>query len=152
MLTEPDFRVSRALPLDAALLPAVVDGLQRASATPTVRWRLGDRGGVDIDVRFVESPEHNGETERGRVLTTSAWLWTSSTEPSATAVLELVALGTDSVELSCRSAGTTGCARRQMEDRDAVGRLLDLAHAAVDELAEELLWHATRPPAVRRTA
>ena len=75
----------------------------------------------------------------GPAWTTTARLWDPAAVAVAPAVVELNAVSTDTCELTIRPdlPLTPWWAAR-------VPALLDLARAALDELAEELLWQATR--------
>jgi hypothetical protein len=122
--------VARTLPIDGALLGEVMLRLRRDSPTPALRWTLGHRGAAEVDVCF---------TSAGPAWTTKARLWSHAGLVVTPATLQLVATGADEVRLTlepilppARAGRNQGC------------DLLDLARAALDELAEELLWHATR--------
>lgn len=126
---DPDqISVERTLPIDGALLGEVLLRLRRDSPASVLRWTLGDRGAAEIDVSF---------TSAGAVWTTSARLWNHTGLAVTPASLRLVATTPDEVCLTLESAPTGRTAPPTPETTD-------LAHAAVDEFAEELLWHATR--------
>jgi hypothetical protein len=112
--------VERTLPIDSALLGEVVLRFRRDSTAPALRWTLGDRGTAEVDTCF---------TSAGSGWTTNARLWSPTGAAVTTATLRLVATDADEVRLSLEP---------QPEPI-----LSELAQAAVDELAEELLWHAT---------
>jgi len=122
--------VSRTLPIDGALLSDVFLRLRRDSTSPALRWTLGDRGVAEVEVGF---------TSNGPVWTTAARLWSGSGLAVTAASVRCVATGPDEVRLTLEPtlppAPAWGHQGRQM---------LDLVRATVDELAEELLWHATR--------
>jgi hypothetical protein len=121
--------VARTLPIDGALLGAVMLRLRRDSTTPALRWNLGSRGAVEVDVFF---------TPAGPAWTTKARLWSHAGMVVTPATLQLVAIGADEVRLTLEPVLPPPAGRSPGCD------LLDLARAALDELAEELLWHATR--------
>ena len=121
--------VARTLPIDGALLGDVILRLRRDS-TPALRFTLGNRGTAEIDVGF---------TSVGSGWATTARLWSHGGLVVTPSTLQLMATGADEVCLTlepvlpAKPAGRNpGC------------DLLDLARAALDELAEELLWHASR--------
>jgi hypothetical protein len=111
--------VTRVLPMDSPLLADALRRLRRDATGGVLRWGLGDRGTVEVDATF---------TSHGPAWTTGARLWDTRGRALALVSLELVADGTD-VALTLRAPAPELC---------------DLAQAVVDELAEELLWHATR--------
>ena len=122
--------VARTLPIDGALLGDVLLRLRRDSATPALRWSLGHRGAAEVDVCF---------TSAGPAWTTKARLWSHAGMVVTPARLQLVATAADEVRLTLEPLLPTAPAGSH-HGCD----LLDLARAALDELAEELLWHATR--------
>jgi hypothetical protein len=122
--------VARTLPIDGALLGDVMLRLRRDSPAPALRWNLGGRGAVEVDVFF---------TSAGPVWTTKARLWSHAGMVVTPATLQLVATADDEVRLTLEPVPPPAPAVRNPSFD-----LLDLAHAALDELAEELHWHATR--------
>jgi hypothetical protein len=123
---EPGINVARVLPIDGALVAEVLLRLRRDAIDGPLRWTLGNRGTVEVDVNF---------TPAG---TTVVRIW----DPSG---LALVVCGCSLIP----DADTVTLALAPIDPLPSCwsGRLpelLDIAHAAVDELAEELLWHATR--------
>ncbi len=119
---DPDgFGVRRTLPIDGALLGDVLLRLRRDSPASVLRWTLGDLGAAEVDVRF---------TSAGAQWNTTARLWNETGRAMTAATLHLVAAGPDEVCLTLEPGSGPAMA--------------DLAQAAVDEFAEELLWHATR--------
>ena len=126
---DPDrISVERTLPIDGALLGDVLLRLRRDSPASMLRWTLGDRGAAEIDVSF---------TSAGAVWTTSARLWNQSGLAVTPASLRLLASTPDEVRLTLEAAAAAGIAGSGPETAE-------LANAAADEFAEELLWHATR--------
>jgi hypothetical protein len=122
--------VARTLPIDGALLGDVMLRLRRDTSSGRLRWTLGNRGAAEVDVCF---------TSAGPAWTTTARLWSHAGMVVTPARLQLLATAEDEVRLTLEPllpAAPAGS--RQGCD------LLDLARAALDELAEELLWHATR--------
>jgi hypothetical protein len=121
--------VERTLPIDSALLGDVVLRFRRDSTAPALRWTLGDRGTAEVDTCF---------TSAGAGWTTRARLWNATGHAVTTATLQLYATDADEVRLTLEPVSDPAAA-----GPDRAGRLSELARAAVDELAEELLWHAT---------
>jgi hypothetical protein len=126
--TPQQINVARALPIDGALLGDALLRLRRDAAGAPVRWTLGARGAVEIDVNFVSAPTWRS----------SIRVWDDGGLALATCALEITtAPDRVTVELIVdQPLAPWWC--------DRVPQLLDLVHAAVDELSEELLWHATR--------
>ncbi len=123
------FSVARTLPIDGALVGDVLLRLRRDSAGQPIRWTLGDRGTAEVDASF---------TSDGPRYTATARLWDASGLALVAAIVEITA-SVDTVELTIAPAvELTEWWQARTSD------LLDLAHAVVDELSEELLWHATR--------
>ncbi len=122
--------VERALPIDAALLGDVLLRLRRDSRASALRWTLGDKGAAEVEVAFASD---------GPEWTSRARLWNYAGMGMTTATVRLVAVAPDEVRLTLEP---TASATSPSGD-DAVS-MSDLGQATVDELAEELLWHATR--------
>ena len=123
--------VVRALPIDPAIVSGMLHALRRDTPGSATGWSLGRRGSVEIDVEFVH-------TEPPR-WTSTARLWDPEAVAVVRAVVDLTVVEPDACELSIRPSlplSPWWSAR--------MPALLDLARAALDELAEELLWHATR--------
>jgi len=120
--------VERTLPIDSALLGDVVLRFLRDSTAPALRWTLGDRGTAEVDTCF---------TSAGPGWITNARLWNATGRAMTAARLHLVATDADQVRLSLESNPEPAVRA------DGTERLTELARAALDELAEELLWHAT---------
>jgi hypothetical protein len=131
--------VVRALPIDAALVDDVLVRLRRDASGSMLRWTLGERGSAELDVAFF--PVFFGFTSSGAgpAWTTNARLWDPSAVAVAAAVVELNAVSHDTCELTIRPDLPL---TPWWEARVPV--LLEVATAALDELAEELLWQATR--------
>ena len=122
--------VVRKLPIDGALLGDVLLRFRRDSTASTMRWTLGDRGTAEVETCF---------TSAGAGWTTNARLWSKSGRAVTAATLHLIATDVDEVCLTLEPT-LTPAPVWGMQARE----LTELAAAAVDELAEELLWHATR--------
>ncbi|HEY5171766.1 MAG TPA: hypothetical protein VIK54_08585 [Acidimicrobiia bacterium] len=129
--------VARTLPIDGALLDDVMLRLRRDSAPPSLCWTLGRLGAAEVDTRF---------TSTGPSWTTEARLWNHDGLAVAAATLHLEASGADEVRLTLEPVLPVAPAQGLNE-----AELLDLARAAVDELAEEILWHATRAGLTNRS-
>ena len=122
--------VSRTLPIDGALLADVVRRLRRDAAGPALRWTLGDLGSAEVDINFVSGRDGFGTVAR---------VWDPRGLAVASVALSLTAVAADAIQLRLRP--TTALTPWWQE---RVGELLELAQAIINELAEELLWHATR--------
>ena len=127
--------VGRELAIDAALIGDVLRRLRRDTPGGRAVWTLGGHGTAELDIDFfpVFSVAANP------AWTTTARLWDPAAVAMVHAVLELAAVSPDSCELILRpeaplSPWWAAC----------VAELLALARAALDEVAEELLWYATR--------
>ncbi len=121
--------VERALPIDGALLGDVLLRLRRDSPASAVRWTLGDLGAAEIEVSFAS---------HGPAWTTRARLWNYAGLAMTTATVSLVAVADDEIRLSLEPNVSS------VDSPEDARSMVDLGRAAVDELAEELLWHATR--------
>lgn len=111
--------VDRTLAIDGALLGDVLHRLRRDAHGAIVQWTLGDHGNAEIDVNF---------TSDGPVWHTAAYVWPRDRVHVANVELRLTRVADDELEL-------------RVETNADVSELL---RALVDELAEELLWHAAR--------
>jgi len=128
------FGVARTLPIDAALLSDVLLRLRRDCTASSLRWTLGDRGSAEVDVNFVSV---------GAAWSTSARLWNQSGRAVISATLQVIPTAADEIRVTIEATPAPSSSASPPWGRD--GRLLaDLARATLDELAEELLWHATR--------
>jgi hypothetical protein len=121
--------VTRTLPIDGALLSEVLLRLRRDSVASALRWTLGDRGTAEVEVSF---------TSAGSQWTTRARLWNRAGLAVTAATLRVEAVGVDEVRLTVEPMLPT------WTEWGDESELVDLTQAALDELAEELLWHATR--------
>ncbi len=127
---EPGSRsVTRSLPIDGALLGDVCLRLRRDTAGGVVRWTLGDRGSAEVDANFTSDGLSYATT--GRV-----WNPTGLALAGVTIVLDG---DPDRVLLTLIPHATLPEWWLARPDE-----LSTLAGAVVDELAEELLWHAAR--------
>lgn len=131
--------VARSLPIDAALVPKVLNRLRRDVPGGAARWTLGGRGAAEIDVDFFPIISDPGADAPKPAWSSTARLW----GPDGVALLAAV------VEIRTETIDTCGLTLRAAPDlapwwSARIPALLDLAHAALDELGEELLWHASR--------
>ncbi len=131
--------VARALPIDAALVDDVLARLRRDATSSMVSWTLGDRGSAELDVAFFPVFFGFATGGNGPAWTTSARLWDPTAVAVAAAVVELSAVSSDTCELVLRPELPLA---PWWEAR--LPTLVEIAQAALDELAEELLWQATR--------
>lgn len=129
--------VARALPIDAALLRDVLIRLRRDAAGSVTRWTLGELGVAEVDVAFF--PILTAAGAAIPAWSSTARLWDTDGVALVHVAIELRAVGADGCELTLHPEATLA---PWWSDR--LPALLDLAHATLDELAEELLWHATR--------
>jgi len=136
--------VTRSLPIDAALVGTVLGQLRRDTRGSSTAWTLGGHGSAQVDVDFFpvissrNTPAPNGAPAETPAWTTSARLWDPEAVAMVHAVVEVNAIATDECELVIRPDQPLA---PWWQAR--VPALLDLARAAVDELAEEMLWHAS---------
>jgi hypothetical protein len=129
--------VARAIPMDAALVRDVLIRLRRDTAGSVARWTLGGRGIAELDVDFF--PILTAADAASPAWSTTARLWDTDGVALVHVVIELRAAAVDGCELTLRPA-----ARLAPWWSVRLPALLDLAHVTLDELYEELLWHATR--------
>ncbi len=122
--------VERTLPIDGALVGDVLLRLRRDSPESTLRWTLGDLGAAEVEVGF---------TSDGPDWTTRARLWNYSGLAMTTATLRLVVSAPDEVRLTLVPTQVP-----ELAPTEDTAALTDLGQAAIAELGEELLWHATR--------
>jgi hypothetical protein len=130
----------RGLPIDAALMGDVLVQLRRDALGCPMVWTLGTRGSADLDVEFFPVlTEVDDSTPARPAWTTTARLWDRDGLAVVHAVVEISAVSCDACEVTLRPELplTPWWSAR-------IPMLEELAQAAVDELAEELLWHASR--------
>jgi hypothetical protein len=138
-MTAGGISVARTLPIDGALLSDVLLRLRRDSPASVLRWTLGDLGCAEVDVAFVTAGSATAGHGAGITWTSTARLWNHSGLVVATAALTLAVLSVDEVRLTLDSDGEPGPVWGECGEE-----LTAVAQAALDELGEELLWHATR--------
>lgn len=134
-----DIRVTRALPIDAALVGDVLVRLRRDTPGSTMGWTLGERGSAELDVDFFPVFVGFVSTTVGPAWTTTARLWDPASVAVALAIVELTAVSTDTCELAIRTDVplTPWWSAHRLA-------LIELATTTLEELAQELLWQATR--------
>ncbi len=125
---------ARSLPIDAALIGDVLRRLRRDTRGSASSWMLGAHGSAEIDIDFF--PAAAAEVPSW---TTTARLWDPNAVAMVRATIELTAAEADACTLTARPDVplTPWWSAR-------LPALLALCLATLDELAEELLWHATR--------
>jgi hypothetical protein len=121
--------VNRTLPIDGALLSDVLLRLRRDADGTAIRWTLGDRGIAEFDVNF---------TTQGDTWITIARVWDATGLVLGQAAIHLRTTAPDEVTLSAQPTSLPPWWQERISE------LVELLHACVDELAEELLWHAAR--------
>jgi hypothetical protein len=123
--------VSRTLPIDGALIGDVLRRLRRDADDASLRWTLGERGSVDVDVDFITEPGlREAWSSRARI-------WDPSCVALVNARVEISVVAPDAAQLAI-----TPTAELSPWWQERLPAFLDLVHAVVDELAEELLYHA----------
>jgi hypothetical protein len=126
--------VARRVPIDAEALARVVARLRLDTDTPTVQWSLGERGSCEVETAFAPF-----SAQLGIAFTTTGVLWDAAKTAPARIEVTLVPLDDRETELEIAPADPVGdwwSAR--------LPAYRDLADAAAEELAQELLWHQSR--------
>jgi hypothetical protein len=134
--TVGSIEVRRGLPIDAVLLEEVLSNLRRDSGGAAMRWSLGERGIAEVDSQFAPVLDSHDDHP---AWSTSARLWDARGLVVAGAIVCITATTPDDATLAVQPSSTLPA---WWESR--LASFLDLVHAVVDEIAEELLWHATR--------
>ncbi len=127
--------VTRRTPIPAALLGDVLHDLGRDAAAPVLRWKLGHRGTAEIEARF--------ETCAAGWRTVARLRSPDGLDIAAATLLAEPA-GADEVALTLRPA-LPATSWNELPDGFPL-----LARCVLDELAEELLWHASREGLTQR--
>jgi hypothetical protein len=131
--------VERELPIDGALVGACLLRLRRDAVDRRISWTLGGHGSADLDVHFHRAA--GDAVPRTDLWSTTCRLWERDRLAATTVIVELRS-SAGGCELVVRASGPIPPVwRRDPQD------LRDLARAMVDELGEELRWHASRPDA-----
>ena len=127
--------IARRLPIEADALAPVLERLRAETSGTTLRWNLGERGSCDVAVTFARMV--NGAGPGGFV--SSASLSAPDCTGSATVVVSLVGCDSEESQLEFHPAAPIGdwwAAHLPV--------YLDIANAAVEELAQELLYQHAR--------
>ena len=134
-MTGGNINAARALPIDAALIGDVLRRLRRDTRGTAASWMLGSHGSAEIDIDFFPVAEPADVP----AWTTTARLWDPTAVAMVHVTIELAASEPDACTLTARpDVPLTPWWSARMP------ALLGLSLAALDELAEELLWHASR--------
>ena len=136
--------VARALPIDAALVGTVLGHLRRDTRGSSTAWTLGSRGSAQVDVDFypvistLNIASENDPQVESPAWTTGARLWDPEAVAMVKAVIAVTVVTPDTCEITIHPDMPL---TPWWEARTPA--LLELAQATIDELAEELLWHAS---------
>jgi hypothetical protein len=133
--------VTRTLRLDTASFADALVGLRREMAGLSQHWNLGDRGSFELDSRL--SPPARRSLGRSDL---TGRLW--NTAGDAIAPVRITATSDDLVTVVALLPNGTAGSWFETHLHEHVG----LAHAAVDELCEELLYHASQQRRARELA
>jgi hypothetical protein len=133
-------RCSRRLPMTSRAAAQAVLRLHHDEPGGRVRWRLGDRGSFELDTGFERGSSARAPAgSRRHRLHTAGRLWDPA-GMTMTGVDVEIAPSDGDVELTLVPAQKLPSWFR---DHD-LAHWRELAAAAIDELGEELLWHARR--------
>jgi hypothetical protein len=123
--------ITRRLEIEPTALDAVLARLRIENGSATARWRLGDRGTCEFDIMFVPA-------EIGGALDSTALLWAPDRAAFTTIAVTIVPCDGE-IEIGLFPTGP-------LADwwTNRLAAYLDLAHAALEELAQELLWQYSR--------
>jgi hypothetical protein len=129
--------ITRRLPIEGSTLGHVLARLRAETCGTTLRWSLGDRGSCEFDLRF----DRQVLDGNGAVLgyESTAALWDPAGCSPATISVRLVGCEDDESQLEFHPAEDIG-----VWWTAHLAGYLDLAHAALEELAQELLFQAAR--------
>jgi hypothetical protein len=128
--------ITRILPIEPAAIGHVLARLRAETSGTTARWNLGDRGGCDLEVTFARV----GDLDCGEpAFVSTAALWNPRRDACVKVSVSLAPCEERESELTLHPEHTLG-------EWFAVNlaAYLDLAHAAIEELAQELLYQQTR--------
>jgi hypothetical protein len=129
--------IARRLPIDRAILPRVLGRLRDETVGLTLHWQLGDRGTCDVEVDF-ELDAHAAEVGVEQYVTAALLSDPQGTDIASVEVTVGPCEGNES-QLELRPTGVIG----PWWDGH-ISAYLDLAHAVIEELAQELLWYHSR--------
>lgn len=135
--TPGSIEVTRALPIDAVLLEAVLLDLRRDAEGTAMRWTLGDKGVAEVETAFLPSIET--DVQDAPTWSASARVWDAGGLVVASATVRVIAATPDGATITVHPSAALPA---WWETR--LPAFLDLLRAVLDEVAEELLWHATR--------
>lgn len=129
----PQLEVTRTLRLDTASFADALVGLRREMTGLAQLWSLGERGSFELDARL-----SNSRTSSLVRSDLTGRLW----DPAENALVpvQIIATSDDvATVIALLPVGEPG-----VWFTDHVSEFRDLAHAAVDELCEALLFHAAQ--------
>jgi hypothetical protein len=129
--------ITRRLPIEGDVLEHVLDRLRAEACGTTLRWSLGERGTCEFDLRFDRKVLDADGTPIGYESTSA--LWDTAGCSPATITVTLVGCEDHESQLDFVPGETLGAWWTAH-----LAAYLDLAHAALEELAQELLFQATR--------
>jgi hypothetical protein len=122
--------ITRRLPIDGAALGDVLARLRAETSGTTVHWNLGAHGSCDLAVMF-SGPR--GAGAGSGIWESTAQLRRPGQLPGATVEVSVAPCGPRESELEFRPT-----------DAPAMRWHLELANAAIEELAQELLFQHAR--------
>jgi hypothetical protein len=123
---------ARRLPIDAEHLARVVARLRLDVTTAALSWSLGERGNCEVDVSFAPFAHPHGIG-----FTTTALVWNPFTAARLDVRLEPCADGESQLTMRPAEPATRSWADANRGDHE-------LVEAALEELAQELLWQHSR--------
>ena len=125
--------ITRRMPIDAGMLAAVLARLRAETSGTIASWGLGERGSCDLDVTF------RAAGTRSTAFETAAVLWNPSRNASAPVTVTASVCEAGESQLEIHPASPVGDWWRVHS-----GAYVDLAHAALEELAQEMLYQHAR--------
>lgn len=132
-----DRQVTRLLDINAAGAAAAVLGLRREIAGLSEQWTLGAHGTFELDAAFVGLTLTGDSAFGHQRITTTGRLWPAGVLMFVPVEVTLASTTKPPTELTITAeVSFTGASDGAVDPFHA------LAQAAVDELAEELLFHA----------
>jgi hypothetical protein len=132
-----DISITRRLPIEAATLGHVLARLRAEACGTTLRWSLGERGSCEFDLRFANEVR----AADGEAIGYSSTALLRDPAGCSPAVVTVTLAGCENDESQLdfvpgEDLGVWWTAH--------LAAYLDLAHAALEELSQELLFQATR--------
>lgn len=135
---DEQIRVGRAVPLNAIETAAAVLGVRREMDGSLQRWSLGDYGSFELDAQF-SGLTLSAQTRRGhQCIQTSGRLWHPTGMAVAPVVVSLESSLAPPTQLTLTTTTLPGAFAHDLDGLRA------LACAALEELSEELMYHAAR--------